>query len=216
MKSFVEPLILYWVIFLRVSVGAVPPDDPVGFSASAEVARILLYTVPSLLLIWYLMLRVKGLKEWGIALPAKNDAITAGLAFPALFLVGLTIAQVAPHFREIPAGPRFLPPQTAASWVVLSLSCIISSYLEESYFRMYLLSKRKEMGIGPHRAVLISTLMFSICHAYEGPWGFLNAALSGVLLAFIFLRFRSLHGVAAAHALYNLAVYVLAAVGTGG
>jgi len=216
MKPFVEPLILYWVIFLRVSAGAVAPGEPVEFSASAEIARMLLYTVPSLCLVWYLMLRAKGLKEWGVALPQKNDAISAGLAFPALFLIGLTISQVSPHFREIPAGPRFLPPQTAVSWAILTLSCLASAYLEESYFRMYLLAKREDMGIGTHRAVLVSTLMFSICHAYEGPWGFLNSALSGVLLAFIFLRFRSLHGVAAAHALYNLVVYALGTVGTGG
>jgi membrane protease YdiL (CAAX protease family) len=54
--------------------------------------------------------------------------------------------------------------------------------------------------------------LFSICHIYEGPWGFLNAALSGVVLAYAFLRFRSLHGVAIAHALYNILAYVLAAV----
>jgi membrane protease YdiL (CAAX protease family) len=91
----------------------------------------------------------------------------------------------------------------------LVISCISTAYLEESFFRFYLLSKREEMGIGPHRAVLLSTLLFSICHVYEGPWGFLNAALSGMVLAFVFLRFRSLHGIALAHALYNVLVYAL-------
>jgi membrane protease YdiL (CAAX protease family) len=68
------------------------------------------------------------------------------------------------------------------------------------------------MGLGKHRAVLASTLLFAFCHVYEGPWGFLNAALSGVILAFLFLRFRSLHGIAIAHAMYNIFVYALGAV----
>ena len=72
--------------------------------------------------------------------------------------------------------------------------------------------KREEMGLGPHRAILISTLLFASCHIYEGPWGFLNAALSGIVLAYVFLRFRSLHGIAIAHALYNIVVYALGAL----
>ena len=212
MKTFIEPLILYWVLFLRVSTGSVLPDGPVEFSATAEVARIVLYSVPSLLLVWYLMLKAKGLQEWGITAIKRKDGISAGLAFPALFLIGLTISLISPHVSEIPAAPRFLPPETALSWGILALSCTVSAYLEESYFRVYLLSKREEMGLGTYRAVLVSALMFAVCHAYEGPWGFLNSALSGTLLAFIYLRFRSLHGIAVAHALYNMVAYALNAL----
>ena len=161
------------------------------------------------------MLKVKSLKEWGIALPRKRDIIPAVLAFSALFCIGLTISLISPHINGIPASPRFLPPQTAASWAILAVSCFSTAYLEESYFRMYLLSKRKEMGIGPHRAILLSTLLFSFCHVYEGPWGFLNAALSGVVLAFVFVRFQSLHGVSIAHALYNILVFALGSLPAG-
>ena len=215
MKFFIEPLILYWVLFLRFSAVAAPPGEPVEFSIGIEIGRMLLYSIPSLLLLWYLMLKAKSLEEWGVELPRKRDILAGGLAFPALLLIGVTISLVSPHFSDIPAGPQFLPPKTAVSWAVLSFSCLISSYLEESYFRLYLISRRKEMGLGLHRAVLVSTLLFSICHAYEGPWGFLNAVLSGLLLAFIFVRFRSLHGIAVAHALYNIVVYVLGALPTG-
>jgi membrane protease YdiL (CAAX protease family) len=95
------------------------------------------------------------------------------------------------------------------SWCILVISCLSTGYLEESYFRFYLLSKREEMGLGPHRAVVVSTLLFSFCHIYEGPWGFLNAAISGIVLCVIFLRFRSLHGIAIAHALYNILIFAI-------
>ena len=212
MSTFVEPLILYAVLFFRISAGSPPSGEAVEFSATVEIARILLYNLPSLALIWYLLLRVKSLKKWGISLPGKNDLIPAGIALPALVLIGLTISIASRYFNEIPSGSRFLPPPDYPSWGLLFVSCLSTAYLEESFFRFYLLSKREEMGIGPHRAVLISTLSFSICHIYEGPWGFLNAALSGVLLAYVFLRYRSLHGIAFAHAFFNVLVYALGTV----
>ena len=212
MKPFIEPLILYSVLFFRISTGIMIPDRAVEFSATAEMARMILYTVPSLALVWYLLLRVKSLKEWGITLPHKNDVFPALLSFPSLVLIGLLISFIAPFLDGIPGGPHFLPPQTVIAWIVLVLSCISSAYLEESFFRFYLLSKRKEMGLGPHRAVLVSTLLFSLCHIYGGPWAFLNAALAGILLAFIFLRWRSLHGIAIAHALYNIVVYSIGSI----
>jgi membrane protease YdiL (CAAX protease family) len=202
---------LYAVLFFRISAGAVlsgASENPVEFSAIAETARIFLYNIPSLALVWYLLLKVKSLGEWGIGLPEKRDFIPAVLASPALILIGLTISIVSRRFDEISFGFRFLPPQNFISWIILIISCISAAYLEESFFRFYLLSKRKEMGLGPHRAVMISVLLFSLCHIYEGPWGFLNAVLSGIVLAFIFLRFRSLHGIAFSHALYNVVVYV--------
>jgi len=212
MYSFIEPLILYAVLFLRVSTGAASSGEVVEFSAAAEIARIVFYNIPSLALLWYLLLRVKSLKEWGVTLPGRKDLVPAAAAVPALMLIGLTIALVSRSFTEIPSGSPFLPPQNAVSWVILIISCISTAYLEESFFRFYLLSKREEMGLGPFRAVLFSALLFSFCHIYEGPWGFLNAALSGILLAFLFLRYRSLHGIAYAHALYNVLVYALSAL----
>jgi membrane protease YdiL (CAAX protease family) len=179
------------------------------FSAIAEVAQVVTYKLPALALVWYLLLKVKSLEEWGISLPGKNDIIPAALALPALVLISITISNVSSHVGEILPGPQLLLPQTITSWCILAISCLSTGYLEESYFRFYLLSKREEMGLGPHRAVLVSTLLFSFCHVYEGPWGFLNAALSGVVLSVIFLRFRSLHGIAVAHALYNILVYIL-------
>jgi membrane protease YdiL (CAAX protease family) len=206
MNTFIEPLILYAVLFFRFSTGSA--DGIIEFSMTAEIARIVFYNIPSLALIWYLLLRDRTLHELGITFPKKRDFASAALAFPALILIGITISRVSPYLDGIPATARFLPPQTVIAWTILVLSSISTGYLEESFFRFYLLSKREEMKLGPQQAVLISTLLFSVCHIYEGPWGFLNAALSGIVLAVIFLRFRSLHGVAFAHALYNVLVYV--------
>jgi membrane protease YdiL (CAAX protease family) len=212
MGVFIEPLILYAVLFFRFSAGSVLSDGVVEFSATAELARIIAYNIPSLALVWYHLLRAMSLKEWRVGLPGRKDLLPIALTLPALVFIGLTISMVSRFFFEMPPGSRLLPPQGVFPWIILVISCVSTAYLEESFFRFYLLSKREEMGIGPHRAVLLSTLLFSVCHIYEGPLGFLNAALSGIVLAFIFLRFRSLHGIALAHALYNVLVYALGTV----
>lgn len=210
MSAYIESLILYAVLFLRYPASPLPPEESITFSAVGELARIVVYNIPSLALIWHLLFKVKGPGEWGLAWPNRKDLIVTALAFPALLLIGLAISLVSPYFEGIPAGPAFLPPADIASWIILVLSCVSAAYLEESFFRFYILSKQQELGLGPLRAALISTLLFSFCHVYEGPWGFLNAALAGAVLALIFLRSRSLHGIAFAHALYNILTYILA------
>jgi membrane protease YdiL (CAAX protease family) len=205
--AYIEPLILYTVLFFRLS-GPAQTAEIIEFSPYAEIVRISLLNIPSLALIWYLLLRTRRLENWGVGFSPKRDLISLGLSLPALVCIGWTVSKVSPYISEIPSGPWFLPPQDTFSWVILAFSCLSTGYLEESFFRFYLLSKRTDMGIGPYRAVLISVLLFSVCHIYEGPWGFLNSALSGVVLAFVFLKFRSLHGIAIAHAVYNILVYV--------
>jgi membrane protease YdiL (CAAX protease family) len=65
------------------------------------------------------------------------------------------------------------------------------------------------MNLNAPCALAFSVLLFSICHIYEGPWGFLNSVISAAILGFIFLRYQSLHGIAAAHGLYNITVYLI-------
>ena len=208
--EYIEPLILYMVLFFRFSPGTVQTTiETVEFAAYGEIVRIFFINLPSLALIWYLLLRKRRLENWGVGFSPKKDLVSAALSLPALVCIGLTVSLVSPYFDEIPSGPRFLPPGNTVSWIILILSCFSTAYLEESFFRFYLLSKRTQLGLGPYRAVLISTLLFSVCHMYEGPWGFLNSALSGIVLAFVFLRFRSLHGISAAHALYNILSFFL-------
>ncbi|MCL2600075.1 MAG: CPBP family intramembrane metalloprotease [Treponema sp.] len=211
MNAFIEPLILYAVLFFRFFTGPVMPETPVEFSADAAVARMVLHTGPSLALVWYLLLKAKSLKEWGVALPGRKDIVPALISFPAIVLVGLCVTLAARHLGGLPEVPRILPPTTAVPWAILVVSVFAGAYLEESFFRFYLLSRLESAapGLGPHRAVLVSTLLFAVCHLYAGPWGFVNAAVSGAVLAYVFLRFRSLHGVGIAHGLYNVLVFAL-------
>jgi membrane protease YdiL (CAAX protease family) len=87
-------------------------------------------------------------------------------------------------------------------------SVLSSAYVEESYFRFYLLTRLEETEPGPLKRVFVSVFLFSLCHIYEGIPGILNAVLAGTFLSFLFLKYRSLHGLAWAHGAYNAAVYI--------
>jgi len=235
---FIEPLILFMVLFFRFLPGSAPLPEVIEFSAYAEILRIFAYNLPSLALIWYLLVKSRRLRRSDVAFSPKNDFLSAALCLPALILIGLTVFFVSRLGEVSPV--QYMPPQNVISWIILIISCFSTAYLEESYFRFYLLSKRTEMGLGVYQAVFISTVLFALCHIrfyllskrtemglgvyqavfistvlfalchiYAGPWAFLNAALSGTVLAFAFLRFRSLHGISFAHALYNVFVYAV-------
>jgi len=210
LEIYIESIILYIVLFFQrsvVSTTAVTGENP-SFSITAELVRILIYSIPSLALIWYLLLKAKPLKDWEIA-PGKKDLFCCLITLPVLLTTGLAIAFISSYMSS-PSG-QVLPqsPSTPAGWIVLAFSLIITAYTEESFFRFYLLSRKDEFKINASQASIVSVLSFSICHIYEGPWGFLNAALSGAFLCFIFLRYNSIHGISIAHGFYNIAVYAI-------
>jgi membrane protease YdiL (CAAX protease family) len=208
LKNFIEPLILYLVLFLP---GGVPnsPPELIVFSAGRELARIFLYNVPSFALIWYLLLQKKKIADWGVLTFRREDLHSLVIALPGLLLIGLTISLISPLFQDIPAASVVSAPANVPGWMVLVLSCFSTGYLEESYFRFYLLNRLGDLGIKTGSLLGVSVLFFALCHIYEGPWGVLNAVLAGALLALIFLRYRSLHGISLAHGLYNVFVYAL-------
>jgi membrane protease YdiL (CAAX protease family) len=88
--------------------------------------------------------------------------------------------------------------------------------LEEGYFRYYLPQRirqiREEQGLIPAYPdavpFLVSALIFAFCHAYEGPWGFTNALLAALALSVIYAKSLSFPGIALAHGLYNIFVYL--------
>jgi membrane protease YdiL (CAAX protease family) len=205
---YIEALLLYIVLFLSGAAAAISGTGAIsGFSTSGVITRILMHNIPSLALIWYLMLKVKRLREWNIK-PGKADFFPALITFCCLLITGFVIAFAASYFSGTSAQLILYSPSTVFQWIILCISCLTSAYTEESFFRFYILARKEEFSLNTTQAFILSVVLFSVCHIYEGPWGFLNSVISGTILAFIFLRYRSLHGVAIAHSLYNAAVYI--------
>jgi membrane protease YdiL (CAAX protease family) len=214
MYIYIETLILYMVLFFSGATGAFVNEVQESFSTIAELKRLFLYSIPSLALIWYMLLRVKSLSHWDIK-PGKKDLVCGLVTFLSLIIIGFVMAFVSSRIISITMQHEAIeqaavhPPATALQWVVLVISCIVSAYVEESFFRFYILARRDELKLHASYALLLSVALFAICHIYEGPWGFLNSVLSGTLLCFMFLRYKAFHGITIAHGLYNVSVFVI-------
>jgi membrane protease YdiL (CAAX protease family) len=144
--------------------------------------------------------------------PGQKDLYAFIIGFPALVVISLVLSLLISLFPGNSPPPGIEAPVSVPGWVVMFLSCIGTGYLEESYFRFYLLKKLREITPGTAGMVVriaLSTALFSVCHIYEGPWGIANAALAGAVLSLLFERFGSLHGIAWAHGGYNAFVYVM-------
>jgi len=227
-----EPLILYFVLFfpgiytLGIS-GETSLAGTIPFSAIGELGRTLTYTIPSLALLWYIIMgRVTSDKmpeklKWilfpGLKKLQKRDLFPFAAGLPGLIIIGLAVSQLVSIFsiyknlvHEYFSPPLLVEaPGNAWGWIVMAFSCLGTGYLEESYFRYYLLTRFENRLPNPVFRIFLSTAMFSLCHIYEGPWGILNAVLAGVFLSMLFIRYGSVHGIAWAHGAYNIFVYVM-------
>jgi hypothetical protein len=215
--AFIEPLILYWVLFLPSWLFPAAGPSVWTFSINQELGRIFSHNLPSLALIWYLLLRSESPVSPSEGLrPGRGDPLTGLLALPGLVALGALVSLTGSFFPSPVSAPVIEAPRGLAAVLVMILSCLSTGYLEESYFRLYLFSRFRESGIGPAKSLVVSSLLFALCHIYEGPQGALNAFLAGSLLFFIFARRQTFHGIAWAHGGYNIFVYIMAGyMGTG-
>jgi membrane protease YdiL (CAAX protease family) len=211
MGPFLEPLILYCILFLPGALRHDPLPELAVFSTGNEIIRIITYNLPALALIWYLRQRQNPAKK--ALLPGRHDLFALLWAFPALIVTSISVSLASSFFPGLPEGIQVQGPTDIIGLFVMFFSCISTGYLEEGYFRYYLGKKFEEQGLGPWVFILGSTAIFALCHIYEGPWGVMNSLLAGLILALIYTRFRSLHGLALAHGFYNIAVYLLGTQG---
>ena len=221
-----EPLILYFVLFFPGIFSSSFPSalssgieaaEAIPFSILHELSRTLTYTIPALALLWYLMSDKNGFSALKDEKPSLWDTISFAVGLPSLIIIGLGISFLVTQFSGYPnlaPPPMVEPPVNLWGYIVMVLSCLGTGYLEESYFRYYLLTRLENSVPQLILRIIFSTTLFSLCHFYEGPWGILNAVLAGILLSVLFTRFRSLHGIAWAHGAYNIFVYVMGNLGS--
>jgi membrane protease YdiL (CAAX protease family) len=175
-----------------------------------ELGRTLTYTVPSLLLLWVI---IPTKSEYSPLerriLPGRKDIVAFLVGLPGLIIIGTLISFIMGRVQSFPLPPsRIAAPVTVPGWIILSISCLGTGYLEETFFRFYIIQKIEELNPSRTVGIVFSTLLFAICHIYEGPWGVANAVLAGLLLSCLFEKWRVIHGIAWAHGAYNAFVYV--------
>jgi membrane protease YdiL (CAAX protease family) len=214
-NAWIEPFIVYAVLFLPgfTSVGffggtaATEGQETIAFAVSGELGRVIGYTIPAVLLIGYLLV-LRGGKPRLPRRPGAGDLLSLAVALPGLLGIGFFISLLSSVFLVENAALPVEAPKGAAALGVMVLSCFSTGYLEEFFFRYYLSLRFRQAGMDGVPGIIMSVLLFSFCHVYEGPWGVLNALLAGVLLSLAYRRYRALHGIAWAHGLYNAFIYI--------
>jgi len=214
-----EGILLFFVLFFPAIfafgfAGRPVPVQTIPFSITRELSRTLVYSIPSLILIWYL---VSGRNAFKISRffplkPRKKDVFTFAVGLPGLIFINISIStllSIVAQAYGLPLPPRIEAPVNVLGWVVMIFACLGTGYLEESYFRYYLLVKLRRTLPGTKARIFLSTFLFAICHIYNGPWAVLNAAVAGVFLSVLLIRYRSFHGIAWAHAVHNMFVYTM-------
>ena len=211
---YLEAIILYAALYLSPSLTALTGINQIEngvtieFPITASIIRIILYIIPSIALILYLMQTPRKI-DFKALKPEKKDLICGIITLPSLLLIGIIISILSAYTSESFMEITYIIPSTITGWLILIIFCFFSAYFEEVFFRFYLISKKDELNMSTPAVLVFSTTLFAICHIYEGFWGVLNASAAGLVLGIIFIRYKSLHGISIAHALYNITAYII-------
>ena len=154
-----------------------------------------------------------NLETFGI-IPFKGSDIvksilsTAGI-FLLLFPIGFILSIIFHSHRELITEGYRWKLQNLSQLTLAFVFSLTTGYREELFFRSYLLTRLKGIGISFPAAVISSTLLFAAGHIYEGYIGFAVALFIGLYLVFIFTKFNNLHINAITHGLYNFTILFL-------
>lgn len=90
-------------------------------------------------------------------------------------------------------------------------------FYEEVLARGWLLGRSRRLLPGRWPPVLLSSVLFGLGHGYQGAFGVAQTAVIGVVLALLFLRWRTLWPLILAHGLLNtIAIATFRAMAAGG
>lgn len=208
MNAGKESALLFAVLFLPGMLGQSVGVDPTSFDHIAYHVQVLAIAVPQILLVVAVSNgRIPGsAARFGWRRPVTRDLIVAALGLVLTYLVAVLLGAVA----SLLANPGMM--QSTVAWSfsryevlpLVMISTLAIGYREEIFFRAYLADRAPELGVHPRTALYAGALIFGLGHIYQGPGGFLLATVLGAVFAEIYLRTRSLHGIAVAHGMFNL------------
>jgi hypothetical protein len=209
-----EFALLFAVLFLPGMIAQGGDVDPQAFENLRYLAQLLAVSIPQVLLVVaFSNLRRPGSSQrFGWVTPGTSDVIPAVVSVLAIWVAAGAISLIA----ELIAGGRgAIEPTIAWSFErrelipLVLVATLAIGYREEIFYRAYITDRAEEAGVDPRIALAAGALLFAAGHLYQGVMGFLIALTIGLVLAAVYYRTRSLHGIAVAHGLYNFAVLLL-------
>ncbi len=124
----------------------------------------------------------------------------ANLLESALHTVGLSAPTKLPSFLVVSGFTKVL-----SAFVLVTVAAVA----EETIFRGYLILRFRAVTGRTSAAVLLSSLVFSVGHGYEGMAGVISVFSLGVVLALVYLWRKSLVAPIVMHFLTDFATIIL-------
>ncbi|MDC7126194.1 MAG: type II CAAX endopeptidase family protein [Spirochaetales bacterium] len=172
-------------------------------------------TLPQILLTLYIIVLKPGrnLEQYWIGKIKKTDFLYAVVTFIGIYLCiafsGLIAVLFEPELDNTlvyGSGWKFNNP---ALIPLLLISCLLTGYSEEIFFRSYLFKSITNTGLNPILAAVLTSILFGTGHLYEGYYALAATTAIGLFLSAIFIKTRSIHTVAIAHGLYNFSALII-------
>lgn len=192
-----------------VSTAPLMPGEEAGFELLPVVLSILVQSALTLLALYVVVLRLRGLswRDLGLVAPPSGWMVRAFLlavlAVPAVGLVNLVVQSTLGAPIENPQIEALSP--VALSFenfmVMLLLAGLLVPLVEELAFRGLLQGWIRER-LGPAPAIVLSALIFALMHGI--PMLIPALMLVGGLLAWLYERSGSLWPAIAMHASFNV------------
>jgi uncharacterized protein len=205
MDNRVEPTREEQVLELLTFLFLIVPSIVIGFFAFGEgtasfplVAASTIFRDLALVALIAFFLWRNGEPGWKIGWTTRDlwQNVLIGLVFTPLVIIGAGLLDSL--FRSMglsgpaPGATNFLLPRGPGQIAVALILVIVVAVSEETIFRGYLIARLEGITGNTPFAVLLSTVIFSLGHGYEGTSGLLTVGAMGLVFALLFVWRRSL------------------------
>jgi CAAX protease family protein len=148
---------------------------------------------------------------WSLRRAGREAALGVALFVPFVFGATLLERGLLRVGLSRPATPlpSFLQARSAAELLLAVVLVAVVALAEETIFRGYLMLRFQAVLRGSARAVLLSSVIFSLGHGYEGSVGLVTVGVMGAVFAIIYLWRRSLVAPIVMHFLQDFLSIVL-------
>ena len=206
-----EFALLFGVLFLPGMLAQGGDVDPQSFESIRYQIQLLAVAIPQILLVvTFSDLRRPGSsRRFGWRRPDRGDLISAFVGITGVLAVVWAVSILAGIITSGGEGTEPVIDWSFERWELIPLvlvSTMAIGYREEIFYRAYITDRAEEAGVDPRFALAGGALLFAAGHVYQGVMGFVIALAIGLLLGAVYLKGRSLHGIAVAHGLYNFLV----------
>lgn len=214
-----ESILLFCLFFLPALI--VPSGEAIHleFNTHLIIRKLFFIDIPGALICLLLLARNTPCSEFALKLPSFYEirllplfvALLLGLAL-SINVIESALNKLCDIFkhtiRDSQTVVKIVGPIGIWQWIVCIAGSLGTAFIEESFFRSHLLSRLRQAGLPKLLRIIISSLVFAICHVYLGISPMIFSLIAGIILAYFFEKGSSLYLLILSHTSYNILSWI--------